>query len=214
MSPSPVSATTSWVHGRPERTLLDATSWVDVIRGWVCEPDRVYVDLAREVPWHQGSTWRYDHREPENRLAARVTPAAHPALLNATKALRAGYGVDFDGPAMCFYEHGGHAMGMHRDREMRWLSQTLVGVLSLGLRRPFLLCPRGSRPGDLSRAVDLSPASGDLLVMGGRTQADWLHSVPPVRSRAGRISAQWRWTSKLGPPEEGPGYFAPRYYSR
>jgi alkylated DNA repair dioxygenase AlkB len=210
---SPVTAA-DWVHGGPERRQLDDTSWVDVIRGWVRDPDVVFADLVRDVPWQQRSTWRYDHREPENRLSAMGRPTTHPALLAATKALRTGYGVDFDGPALCFYEHGGHAMGMHRDREMRWLAETVIGVLSLGLQRPFLLCPRGSRPGDLSKAIDLSPASGDLLVMGGRAQADWLHAVPPVVSRGGRISAQWRWTSRQGKPEQGAGYFAPRNYGR
>jgi alkylated DNA repair dioxygenase AlkB len=201
------------VSGRPERIQLDATSWVDVIRGWVRDPNEVYADLVRDVPWRQSSTWRYDHAEPENRLSAWGRPTTHQALLDATRALGAGYGVNFDGPALCFYEHGGHAMGMHRDREMRWLEQTVIGVLSLGLQRPFVVCPRGSRPGDLSSAIDLFPASGDLIVMGGRAQADWLHGVPGVVSRRGRISAQWRWTSKTGRPEKGPGYFAPRHYS-
>lgn len=208
------AAGTPWVSGRPERIWLDATSWVDVIRGWVRDPQAVYADLERDVPWRQGSTWRYDHREPENRLSSVGKPSTHPALREATRELRAGYGVEFDWPALCFYQHGGHAMGMHRDREMRWLEKTVIGVLSLGLQRPFLVAPRSSRRGDLSNAVDLFPASGDLIVMGGRAQADWLHGVPPVTSRKGRISAQWRWTSKTGPPERGPGYYAPRHYGR
>lgn len=193
---------------------MDETSWVDVIRGWVQDPDQVFADLARDVPWRQGTTWRYDHAEPENRLSAMGKPGTHAALREATRELSAGYGVSFDGPALYFYQHGGHAMGMHRDREMRWLEQTVIGVLSLGLQRPFLVSPRGSRPGDLSKAIDLFPASGDLIVMGGRAQADWLHGVPAVVSRQGRISAQWRWTSKTGRPEKGPGYYAPRHYSR
>ena len=41
---------------------------------------------------------------------------------------------------------------------------------------------------------DLAPASGDLIVMGGRTQADWQHSVPYLGSAAvaPRVSIQWR----------------------
>jgi hypothetical protein len=62
--------------------------------------------------------------------------------------------------------------------------------------------------------VDLAPSSGDLLVLGGRTQADWLHGVPPQPGlREGRISVQWRWTSGDGPPEHGPGYRAPRHFN-
>ena len=193
---------------------LDATCWVDVYRGWVRDADVVYSELERDVVWRQGSTWRYDHRELENRLSAMGRPSTHPALRDASRELRRRYGVEFDRPALCYYQHGGHAMGMHRDREMRWLEETVIGVLSLGLQRPFLLSPKGSRRGDVSRAIDLFPASGDLLVMGGRAQADWLHGVPGVASRRGRISAQWRWTSKRGRPERGPGYYAPRNYGR
>ena len=32
----------------------------------------------------------------------------------------------------------------------------------------------------MTGVIDLAPASGDLLVMGGRCQAAWLHAVPKV----------------------------------
>jgi len=75
--------------------------------------------------------------------------------------------------------------------------------------------PRTRIRGDQPGVIDLRPADGDLFVIGGRAQADWLHGVPPVPGlHTGRISAQWRWTSRTGPPERGPGYRAPRNYSR
>ena len=64
---------------------------------------------------------------------------------------------------------------------------------------------------------DLSPAGGDLFVLGGRAPRDLEHSVPKVAgasSRAGRISGQWRWTSGKGRPELGASYAAPRNFSR
>jgi hypothetical protein len=68
---------------------------------------------------------------------------------------------------------------------------------------------------DLADAIDLSPSSGDMLVMGGRSQADWLHAVPKVGGRVrSRISAQWRWTSKHGRRDTNPGFSAPRHFSR
>jgi len=52
--------------------------------------------------------------------------------------------------------------------------------------------------------------------MGGAAQTKWLHAVPKVHTVAplGRISAQWRWTSKTGMPEQQPGYNAPRHFSK
>ena len=64
-------------------------------------------------------------------------------------------------------------------------------------------------------AVDLSPASGDLLVMGGRTQQDWLHAVPKTEQRVrDRVSVQWRWTSKRGRPDTAPSFYDRRTFSK
>ena len=102
---------------------------------------------------------------------------------------------------------------MHRDREMRWLDDTVVAILTTGAQRPFLVQRRDTH--DASTARDLSPASGDLMVFGGRFQADWLHGVPKVRHAVrGRISVQWRYTTKRGRPDTNPGYYERREFSK
>jgi hypothetical protein len=66
----------------------------------------------------------------------------------------------------------------------------------------------------LRDAIDLAPDGGDLLVMGGRCQRDWLHAVPPVAVPVGsRVSAQWRWTSRRGEPELEAASRDPRYFT-
>jgi len=113
------------------------------------------------------------------------------------------------------------SVAFHRDTDLRYCENTVIAILTLGARRPWLLQPRGSadrfRADYGGKAVDLSPAGGDLLVLGGRAQTNWLHAVPKVTSGArdkGRISAQWRWTSKTGMPERETNSRAPRRYSR
>ena len=64
---------------------------------------------------------------------------------------------------------------------------------------------------------EISPATGDLLVMGGACQAGWEHSVPYLgaQSTVGpRISIQWRFARRTGRPFQGAGYRAPLFYSR
>lgn len=186
-----------------ERIALDATSWVDVARGFLPDADRVFQELLAQVPWRRGEIYTYDHSRPQNYSSGTVRNAAfHPALLTTHKALRSHYGHELLGPTMVHYRDGREAMGVHRDTDMRWIDDTLIGILTMGARRPFVLRHRTSRDGD--PAIDLSPAGGDLLVMGGRAQADWLHGVPPARGvTSGRISAQWRWTSGTGRPQTG-----------
>jgi alkylated DNA repair dioxygenase AlkB len=57
-------------------------------------------------------------------------------------------------------------------------------VLSLGATRRFLI-----KPAKGGQSVSLAAASGDLIVMGGRAQRDWRHSVPKQATPVGpRIS--------------------------
>jgi len=204
------------VTGEPERTWLDADSWVDITRGWLADADEVYAALTgpqTEVGWRQNAVWQYDHARLDNRLVAwtkRGRLAAHPAIAVADRALRARYGVDLgEGASLCWYRDGRDAMGAHRDSDMRWTERTLIAILTLGARRPWTLTP--ARNGTGLPAFDVAPASGDLLVMGGAAQRGWVHGVPPVRGlRGGRVSVQWRWTSRTGRPESGPSSGAPR----
>lgn len=204
--------TRPWVQGELERHRLDATSWVDVGRGWLADPGAVYAALAEALDWRQGTIWAYDHRRAENRLSASCRPgvhAPHPAVTEIHKALRRRYGVELMGVGLSWYRDGRDAMGAHRDTDLRHCEETLIAIVTLGATRPWTLTPRGSR----TPALDLAPAAGDLLVMGGRAQVDWLHGVPPAPGvRDGRMSLQWRWTSGRGRPERGGGSRAPRLY--
>ncbi|MEO7557256.1 MAG: alpha-ketoglutarate-dependent dioxygenase AlkB [Acidimicrobiales bacterium] len=197
-----------------ERVALDETSWLDVVRGLLPRADEVHDDLVATVPWKQGKVFRYERWMPEPRLSAwQAGDQRHPALLAVQLWISGRYHVRFDGVALAQYRNERDSVAWHRDRELRHLDDTVIGVLSMGATRHFLLRPLRSRTDD--DVVDARPASGDLLVMGGRTQADWLHAVPKEQGRVRtRISAQWRWTSGRGRRDPNPSYFAPRHFSR
>ena len=105
----------------------------------------------------------------------------------------------FDGVSLVQYRNERDSVGWHRDRELRWLDDTVIGVLTLGAHRPWLLRPLTGRresyeDDDLANAVDLSPRGGDLLVMGGRTQTFYQHALPKsARPLAERINLTFRW---------------------
>jgi len=213
------SATTSWLATEPtvERVQLDAATWVDVVRGFLPRADEIHDALIDAVSWEQGNVFRYERNVDMPRLNS-MTPGrrAHDALAEAGVWLDQRYRVTFDGGALARYRDRRDSVGWHRDREMRWLDDTVIGVLTLGARRPFLMRPLTARQmayDDMTGVLDFSPASGDLLVMGGRCQAAWLHAVPktagPVRSR---MSVQYRWTSKRGKPDTNPSFYAARHF--
>jgi alkylated DNA repair dioxygenase AlkB len=199
---------------RFERIELEGGSWIDISRGWLNGADALYAHLQSTVAWQQGRVFRYERWIDEPRLGAgfSLATAPHPVLVDAHRILQSQYRARFDGFGLAYYRDARDSVALHRDREMRWLDETVIAILSLGAQRPFLVQRRDSH--DPSAARDLSPASGDLMVFGGRFQADWLHGVPKVRHAVrGRISVQWRYTTRRGRPEQGPGYRAPREFS-
>jgi alkylated DNA repair dioxygenase AlkB len=205
-----------------ERLALDDTSWVDVARGWLTGADELFAALLTGVSWQTSQLFRYDHWVEERRLGAMWRsglPMPHPALADAHRSLQHRYRAQFDSFGMMQYRDGSDGQAFHRDTDMRWLDDTVIGILTLGARRPWLMRPRTSkhddRPGK-GATHDLAPGSGDLIVMGGRCQADWEHSVPYLgRQPVGiRISIQWRYSRRTGRPFMGPSYSAPLHYGR
>ena len=192
---------------------LDEHSWVDLVRGFVPDHHGLLIELLTEVEWRDSTVWRYEKDVVEPRLAGHLSPANLPtALRQAGLHLESAYKVRFDGPALIRYRDGSDSVGVHRDREMRWLDDTLIGIVVVGEPRPFVLRSIATARDDASGDLDLMAGNGDLLVMGGRAQADWLHGVPKVPRAGERISATWRWTSKRGRPDGSASYRAPRRF--
>jgi alkylated DNA repair dioxygenase AlkB len=204
-----------------ERTALDATSWVDVARSWLVGADELYEHLLTTVAWQSARLFRYEKYVEERRLGSswrRGMPLPHPVLADATRAIQRRYRVEFPSFGIIQYRNGADGQGFHRDTDLRWLDDTVIAVLTLGATRPWLLRPHTNRHVDepgRGTTHDLSPASGDLIVMGGRCQADWQHSVAYLRdpSIGPRISVQWRVTSKTGEPFLGASYRADVSYA-
>ncbi|WP_104476714.1 alpha-ketoglutarate-dependent dioxygenase AlkB [Actinokineospora auranticolor] len=177
---------------RAARTDLAHGAWVDVLTGWLPEPDALFDTLVREVPWYAERRAMYDAVVDVPRLLkfyAEGAPLPHPALVNAREALTAHYPIPFATVGLCHYRDGGDSVAWHGDNSGRGAHEdTLVAILSLGATRPLLLRPRG---GGESLRFPLS--HGDLLVMGGSCQRTWEHAIPKTRKPVGpRISAQFR----------------------
>lgn len=181
-----------------ERIQLDATSWVDVVRGFARDTEETFARLVRDVPWTQHRQIRGGKKVADPRLDGSLPRAeadAEPMLRFTRLILEARYRVRLTGPHFVLYRDGRDSMGFHRDDEMRWLDNTVIAGLALGATRPFVLEPIRRGP-----KHELHMASGDLYVMGGRCQADWLHGVPKQPECGAKISAVWRWTSRQGRP--------------
>jgi alkylated DNA repair dioxygenase AlkB len=205
-----------------ERVQLDEASWVDVGRSWLQGADQLYEALLAGVAWQPSRLFRYDHWVEEKRLGSmwsRGRPLPHEGLATAQRALQKRYGVFFEGCGLIQYRDGSDGQAFHRDTDMRYLDDTIVAILTLGARRPWQLRPWSSKHRDAEdkgATHDLAPGNGDLIVMGGRCQADWQHSVPyrPQDAVGVRISLQWRHAKRVGKPFVGGSYGDAATYNR
>jgi alkylated DNA repair dioxygenase AlkB len=178
-----------------DRIVLDPTSWVDVTRGFLAGADEVCASLIESVDWRCHRRRMYDRVLDDPRLSrwfAVDEAPPHPVLVEARRVLVERHRRPFGGPGLNYYRDGRDSVAPHRDRELRELDDSLVAVLTLGARRPFHLRPRGGGP-----SIDVAPASGDLLVMGGRCQLAWEHGVPKVAAAGARVSVSWRWSPRV-----------------
>lgn len=179
-----------------ERITLDERSWVDVSREWLLGADTLLDGLIEHVDWRRGRRKMWDRMIDDPRLSRWYRPGEplpHPGLAQIGAALEARYTAPLARPALNYYRDGADSVAPHADRELRVLDDTLICIVTLGSRRPFLVKPKSGGP-----SRDFAPGSGDLLVMGGATQIGFTHAVPKVARAGPRVSMSWRWSNRLG----------------
>ncbi|KAJ0417492.1 hypothetical protein BJY00DRAFT_325483 [Aspergillus carlsbadensis] len=107
-----------------------------------------------------------------------------------------------------YYASGDDSISYHSDDERFLGANPAIASISLGAQRDFLMKHKPSDPGapgapglgsgtrtGINQPVKFALAGGDMVVMRGETQANWLHSVPKRRggeAQRGRINITFR----------------------
>jgi len=169
---------------------LDQTSWVEHVPGWLQGSGVLFDELLATAPWEQRYRMMFARRFIEPRLTAEypdIAGAPQALLHTVTDALSEHYGVPYRKLWMNQYRTHRDSTGWHGDLIGKVQETSTVPVLSLGATRRFLIKPTAGGPSE-----SFTVASGDLIVMGGRSQRDWRHSVPKQTTPAGtRISVNF-----------------------
>jgi alkylated DNA repair dioxygenase AlkB len=168
---------------RADRIQLDDTSWVDHVQGWLAGDSELMEALMKQASWEQRSRWMYTRTVQEPRLTAEypvIADAPQPVLRYLTEVLSAHYGQPYTRLWMNWYRDNHDGTGWHADRPANRLDEAVIPVLSLGATRRFLIRPQGGGP-----STTIVTHGGDLVVMGGRCQKDYQHSVPKQKQPAG-----------------------------
>jgi alkylated DNA repair dioxygenase AlkB len=182
---------------RARRVQLDASSWIEHIPGWLAGADALLATLLDVLPWEQRKRPMFEQIVLEPRLTAEIHSLADapPALRDAADALSTRYGTRYDHFWVNLYRDGRDSTAWHRDRFSCRRELCIVPVLTLGATRRFSIKPRAG-----GTSHGFRPAAGDLIVMGGRCQRDWVHAVPKAVDVLGaRISVNFQSSEQARP---------------
>ena len=174
------------------RVELGDEAWVDTMTGFVRGGDTLLNSLVATLPLVAERRPMYENMVDVPRLSAHL-PADHlesdaPVVGDIAAMLGARYRKAFTRVGINLYRNERDSVAWHADKIGRIMHQPIVGLVSLGAARPFLLRPLG---GGRSRRFVLG--SGDLLVMGGTCQHRFEHAVPKLsRPTAPRLSLTFR----------------------
>lgn len=179
--------------GELERLDLGAGAWIDTCSSWLPGAEGWLDELRTALPWRSGRRPMYDRMVDVPRLMASVDRSASDAtsqrLSQVASRFEQHYGEPFPTVHANWYRNGDDSVAWHADR-VRRPGNSVVAILSLGERRPFLL-----RPADGGRSLRWLLGDGDLVVLGGTIQASWHHAVPKVATAGERISVMIRSSS-------------------
>ena len=88
-----------------------------------------------------------------------------------------------------WYKNGVDYIGEHSDNETGLIKNGVIACVSLGAERKFVF--KNKKDKKLVKKMELE--NGSLIVMGGKTQQYWKHSIPKQKKiKEGRISLTFR----------------------
>jgi alkylated DNA repair dioxygenase AlkB len=174
------------VFGRPEADALQAALRTSI--RWQQEEILIFGRrqlVPRLVAWYGDPGTAYTYSGTQHQ------PLPWTAELAATRArVQDVTGHVFNSVLLNLYRDGRDGMGWHADDEPELGRDPVIASLSLGCTRLFKLRHRRHR----NQMCTIPLEHGDLLLMAGTTQHNYVHAVPKTARPMGeRINLTLRW---------------------
>lgn len=166
--------------------------------------DAVLGSLIEEVEWERHAITMFGRSVPQPRLLhfqgegdvryrysgdTYTARPWHPLVARIRERLEGECGERFNSALLNLYRDGRDSMGWHADDEPELGPEPVIASVSLGSARRFVL----RNNDDHRRKMEISPAHGSLIVMGGDLQHHWQHQVPKTRKIVGaRVNLTFR----------------------
>jgi len=138
-----------------------------------------------------------------DRYYSKYAPRPIPKCLDDLRlSTEAATGCKFNFCLVNYYSSGSDSISYHSDDERFLGNSPAIASFSFGARRDFLMKHKPVAPNDNAasgpetKPIKLPLASGDMILMRGSTQANWLHSIPKRTGKnaddGGRINITFR----------------------
>ena len=190
-------------------TLLDVERFdvpgadITLRHGAVKDAARLFDEILVDTPWQQQEITVFHRKMPMPRLTCWMGDAAYtysnlrndpapwtPPVIEIREQMAALTGLVFNGVLLNLYRDGRDSMGWHADNEASLGPEPLIPSVNLGAVRRMRFKPRKGRPGE---AFGFDLPHGSVLIMGGATQENWLHTIPKTAKPIGpRINLTFR----------------------
>ncbi|KAF2088263.1 DNA repair family protein [Saccharata proteae CBS 121410] len=149
-----------------------------------------------------GSLLDKSTKKPIPKDRYKCTPRPLPGCLDYLRTItEASTNETYNFCLVNYYANGSDSISYHSDDERFLGGNPAIASFSLGARRDFLMKHKPVPPSSTeppppeAKPLKLPLASGDMILMRGPTQSNWLHSIPKRKggeSERGRINITFR----------------------
>jgi alkylated DNA repair dioxygenase AlkB len=131
-----------------------------------------HIVTKRKVAWYGDSNFEYSY----SKIARKALPWTED-LVKLKRIAEQKTGDRFNSCLLNLYHNGTEGMSWHSDNETTLEMRHAIASFSFGAERAFSFKHRRT-----GKIVSIVLEDGSLLVMKGKTQENWLHSLPKSRA--------------------------------
>ncbi|WP_324721779.1 alpha-ketoglutarate-dependent dioxygenase AlkB family protein [Salinimicrobium sp. HB62] len=141
------------------------------------------ITTARKTAWYGDREFEYTYSKMTKKARLWI-----PELSPLKQRVEQETGLEFNSCLLNLYHSGEEGMSWHSDAEAELGPEPAIASLSLGIERRFVFKHKKS-----GEKIELQLEPGSLLLMAGKTQKYWLHSLPKSKKiKEPRINLTFR----------------------
>lgn len=130
-----------------------------------------HIITKRKVAWYADQPFTYHYSNTQ-----RIASPWLPILVELKHKLEQQCGETFNACLLNLYQSGEEGMSWHSDAEKELKKEAAIASLSFGANRKFCFKHRASKEN-----ISIYLEHGSLLIMKGKVQQNWLHSLPKTK---------------------------------